>query len=436
MSPLFVFQEAMTTVIVTEGSPVPQTAPVVPSAGVVPLPFTKMPLHDWAERLGLNPIHFSGGTVSGRFSREQACSTPWPRYTWQNGYNLSHMDLAVAIQNAESMIEQELRFHVAPAFRRDNHVYPRYQNTYRTTGYDMTGRRASIQVERGKIISVSVEKRDFLGTYAVSYQDLDGDGYNEAAYVLVPDTAEFHAASIHLFPSGLSDHPSWQLRYPKRWGVAGDDRYYILDYWLMLNPEIMSRLPGENWNPPSLDNEDNLLTHVDAYHVWADNTDTSAVSLEWENAPLGLSQYDTISSRGGLGIVRDSEAGLVAPTWLNDSGWCSTNGSPDRVSISYYSGEVSQEYLSGYTLNPLGGHLGDAVFYLATARLTREMCACAEARQLAIELRQDMSLVSPQGNFLAVADAIQTCPFGTRRGEWLAYQNIKSTDRHIEVAIL
>jgi hypothetical protein len=110
--------------------------------------------------------------------------------------------------------------------------------------------------------------------------------------------------------------------------------------------------------------------------------------------------------------------------------------SPDRAKISYYSGTVSQEYIEGLTLNPLDRHLADAVFYLATARITRDLCGCNNAHSLSTELRTDMALVSPEGNFLAVADKIQEAPFGTRRGEWLAYQEIKLSAKHIEVAVI
>ena len=422
----------MTTTVNTIGNPVPQTPPVVPNAGVVPLPYTKMPLFDWAARMGLNPVHFAGGVMSGRFEASQPCSSPWPRYTWQNGDSLSHTDVAIAISTAESIIEEYLGFHLAPATRQETWQYPRYLREHRTTGFDRTGRRAAIQMQRSKILSVSVEKRSYIGTFPVSYQDLDGDGYPEIAYVLVDDTADLDVNEVHLFPAGLSDHPSWQIRYPKRWGVTGDNRYFLFDFWLMVDHEVVARLPGHTWVAPNLDNAANLIDHVEAWRVWQDSADTDCVSMFWET-PNYCAPGESQTS-GGTAIVRDPELALVAPVVVDPS--CLYYGAPDRATITYYSGARAQEFLSGYTLNPLGGHLADAVFYLATARLTRDVCGCAEARALAADLRKDMSLVSPQGNFLAVADAIQTSPFGTRRGEWLAYQSLKLVDRHMEVAVI
>jgi hypothetical protein len=396
------------------------------NTAIAALPYTKMPLHDWAERLGLNPIHFAGGLMSGRFVEGQACAEPWARYTWQQGYHLSHNDVAIAISTAESLIEEYLGYHVAPAWRTEPHAYPRYRNRYQTYGRNTVGRTPAIQMERSKIISVSYRKQEFIATVPVIYQDLDNDGYKEIAYVALPNGKQYPATEIALFPPGLANHPSWQIRYPKRWGETGNDRYFLIDFWLMIRPEIMAKLPGETHQPPILDNQTNLLDNVDVYRVY-ECTDPAPINLEWESAQ-SCWPLDGTSRRVG-GIVRDPEAGLIAPsvTWGQLT--------PDRFVATYYSGSVSQDYQAGYTLNPLGGHLADAVFYLATARLTRELCACAEARALAVELRTDMSLVSPQGNFLAVADAIQVAPFGTRRGEWLAYQALKLVEKHIEVAV-
>ncbi len=417
--------------IITTGAPTPQLPPFsIAAASVTPLPYTRMPLFEWASRVGLNPIHFGGGVMSGRFMKEADCSAPWPRYTWQDGgANLSHTDLALSIATAENLIEEYLGYHVAPRWRKETHSYPRRENVYRTYGVNLTGRRPAIQMERGKILSVTHEAREYIGTFPVYYQDLDGDGYGEVAYVLVAGGADIDTREIALFPVGMNDHPSWQIRYPKRWGNTGDDTYFLIDCWLMFDPEILARIPGEFYIPLDANNPANLIQHVDAYRVYEETT--SAVSLSWEDGsycfPDGSSELST------TGIVRNPEVGLIAPTW--GPGALSGRMTPDLATINYYSGAQSREYISGYTLDPLGGHLADAVFYLSAARATRDLCGCAESRALVADMRTDMSLVSPQGNFLAVADAIQTAPFGTRRGEWLAYKSLTLLDKHMEVAV-
>jgi len=401
-----------------------------PSMAIAPLPYTKMPLHDWAARLGLNPVHFAGGVMSGRFARGEVCSASWARYTWQNGYNLSHMDVAVALSTAENLIEEYLGYHVAPAWRTEKHAYPRYRNLYRTYGYNETGRRPAVQMDRAEIISVSVPKSDYLGTFPVAYMNLDGDSYNEVAYISLPNGAQYRPQEIAIYPPGLGGHPSHQIRYPKRWGTSGDELYFLIDFWMMIDPELLARLPGEIWEMINLDNQTALIDNVEVYRVY-EATDPMPIVLEWEEGQVCLPLADiTGTTQHALGIVRDAELGLIAP------GVTQGRPTPDKFTATYYSGVTSEDYQMGYTLNPLGGQIADAVFYLATARLTRELCSCAEARALAAELRADMSLVSPQGNFLAVADAIQTSPFGTRRGEWLAYQALKLVDKHMEAAVL
>ena len=155
---------------------------------------------------------------------------------------------------------------------------------------------------------------------------------------------------------------------------------------------------------------------------------------------------------GYLDIV-DYEAGVVRPIpaefeygvdcTVTPVSFCSlggpggAGGAPDRIKLWFYAGNISQDYLAGYTLDPVSNDIAESIRLLATARLDRELCGCSNIIALGQSLRKDMSLVSPQGNFLAVADAIQECPFGTRRGEWLAWNRLKTyTDKFHSVALI
>lgn len=417
------------------GTPLP--GPVITGSSYIePLPFTKMSIFDWARRLGLNPVHFAGGHVSGKYVEHGTCQSIWTRYAWQSYSQVSHMDVAAALVKSEELIEDYLGYHVAPAIRTDTYQYPRYQHRHRMNMVDLSGRRPAVQVNRGHVSGVGILKRDLIDTQSLSYRDVDGDGFNEIAELTV--TTPYPANEIQIYPRGFAYHPSFQIRHPRaHYSSQVGTVTFIIDFWHLVKPDIQARTPGVL--PESIDMGDanNLITEVDIYRVWLDSTDTDAVTFYWEPSPGFDSNGETTAQ--GLGFIRDTQSGLIAPSFPNPTttGLCSDNNmSPDRVKITYMSGVVSQEYLDGMTLNPLDRHLADAVFYLATARITRDLCGCNNAHSLSAELRQDMALVSPEGNFLAVADKIQEAPFGTRRGEWLAYQEIKLAAKHIEVAMI
>lgn len=422
------FVLVMTVSFTGTGTPASAIPGAIPAdGGIEPLPYTRMPLSDFARRLGLNPIHFAGATLPGKFPAV-SCGSVWPRYSWQDESLLSHMDVALALHLAEEAIENYLGYHVAPGWRTEQHEYPRYKRLHRTNGVDASGRRPAIQLERGYVTGVGKRKQEFIGTRTVSYQDADGDGYNETAVVSLQ--SDLPAQEIAVYPTGFGYHPSWEIRHPRHFFRSGGTWSFLFDFWLMIDPELQARLPGEYRQFIDLTQNGTLLTEVDVYRVYNDETDTSAVEFAWEPAP-GQEATTGRTTSGGLAYVRNADAGLVAPYW---TGQCTL--SPDTVKITYLSGVASRDYQDGRTLYPLDSHMATAVFYLAVARLQRDVCACTNAHSFAADLRTDMALVSPAGNFLAVADAIQTCPFGTRRGEWLAYQQLKLAEKHYVAAIV
>lgn len=98
---------------------------------------------------------------------------------------------------------------------------------------------------------------------------------------------------------------------------------------------------------------------------------------------------------------------------------------PNYVQLWYYSGETSTEYEQGKTNDPLSHHFAQAITWLATARLNHNICACGNAKAIADDLRKDLAVVSPEGNFVVAIDEVMNNPFGTRKGEVLAWRSIR-----------
>lgn len=395
---------------------------------VRPLPFSKMPVHEWARRIGLNPLHFSGATASGYYFTEQHCSVSWPRFSWQTNNHISHEDVAMALLDAEEAIEEYTKINISPSWRTEEHTYPRYKKVHYTNAIDRTGRRPAIQMQRAKIRQVGSPTRELVGTVEVSYQDADGDGFNEVAYANF--LTSYDVTELEFYPAGYAFHPSFQIRWPRYFSAMDGEISVVFDVWLMIKPEKLNYLPVQDMTTvvPDLTLSPNLITHIEVYRVT--NDPDNAVTFTWEPDPRNESAG--LETQTGSAFIRDGEAGFIAPYFPNGL----TKHSPDRVSITYRSGWQSEAYTLGRTLDPMDEYLADAVFHLATARLHRDICGCTNAQALAEELRSDMALSSKQGNFLAVSDKIQDCPFGTRRGEWLAYQQVLRAEKHYEVSIL
>lgn len=398
------------------------------------IPRTHLAQSDYAMHMGINPINFEGCTVEGLFQNVSGCDSVWPRFAWQTSSNASREDLALQIADAEEVIGKfALGFNVAPEWIEIDMPYPRdWKN-----GANMLNRYnkyRTVALQQGKILSGGRRATEFIGTFPIEYKDEDGDGFKETAYLWFNDV--YNWKEVKVYHKDTEANPKWEIRPVSR--VNKKERYLTFDSWLFVDPDKVSAFPKDQSPVVNITNGNNLITEVDVYLEYNDEYVPSCRFI-WNKSSGNYFQD------GYLEIV-DMEAGIVRPIPAEfDYGIdCKVNrvpfcysGEPDRVKLYFYAGNISEDYKRGYTLDPLDLAISESIRLLATARLDRELCGCSNTISHGLNLREDMALVSPQGNFLAVADMIQECPFGTRRGEWLAWNRMKTyTDKFHSVAII
>jgi hypothetical protein len=100
---------------------------------------------------------------------------------------------------------------------------------------------------------------------------------------------------------------------------------------------------------------------------------------------------------------------------------------PDLVRLFYYAGDQDNRFLNGDSCEALSNYWAHAIAWLATSRLERSFCGCANVQKLAEHLRQDLSLsgeTSHQISFELLGN-----PFGTRRGAVMAWQPVMAWQR-------
>lgn len=399
------------------------------------IPRTHLPQATYAMLMGINPINFEGCSVDGMFQESNGCNSVWPRFSWQSTGNASREDLAIQMVDAERTLKTyELGFNVAPEWIELDMPYPgrhsgmlpmrNIYNEYRT-----------IALQQGKVIAGGRRATYFIGTFPVVYTDDDGDGFPERATISLSN--EYDWREIRVYHVGTDADPEWEIRPINKVDKVNYDLY--LDSWLFVDPDLTSAFPTVSTPVVDITGGTNLVANVDVYLEYNDINGPSCQFI-WNGGS------STVTQDGYIDIV-DHEAGVVRPIPANfEYGVtctitpltsCLYTGEPDRIKLWFYAGNTSQHYRSGLTLDPLDSDLAESIRLLATARLDRDLCGCTNIISLGKSLRQDMSLVSPQGNFLAVADAIQECPFGTRRGEWLAWNRMRSyTDKYVSVGLV
>jgi hypothetical protein len=108
---------------------------------------------------------------------------------------------------------------------------------------------------------------------------------------------------------------------------------------------------------------------------------------------------------------------------------------PDFVKTWYYCGMIDDGYLANTRNDPLPLRLARAIMWLATARLERPLCACSNVSSLSQSLQADIAVAGEGGDMLS--DDALNCPFGTKRGEIMAWRAIrKMLPKRAHVAVL
>lgn len=403
---------------------------------------TLLSLDGYARLLGLDPVHF-GGAVGGTFWPDHgACEDIWRQHPWQTPEDfISREELALAIYNAEKDMEAVLGYSIAPKFVNEEVVsYPRhYRRDWFATGFrDTRWGNKVVKTHLGKLLCTGRRATTLLsGGATVAYGDADGDSWNETATItFADDTTDLDEIKVY-FVDKAAD-PAWEIR-PRRSITRASGTVTIkLDSWLLINPVLWERHPQSNERPAPIDisTTANFVSTVDVYREYV-NTAMASAQLFWDPIP---GNNDNESQDGYLS-VSDPELGFVSPfaASYTADGWITVEPSvgrePDQVRIWYYAGALSEEYLAGYTLDPLSDYFATTVMWLATARLSKTLCSCSHAQRTAAELQRDMTQITKNSTFvLNLATDLFTNPLGTKVGEYRAWQRLaRLTDDYVNI---
>ena len=437
-----------------------------------PLPYTLLSLSEYAIIMGINPVHFMGATATadGVFpihggGGANSCNDLWHRYSWQWADSVSHYDLAETIQQTEYDIARELGYWPAPMWiAQEVKQYPQYHrpDSYRVGGRNVRGMMNSVKTNFGKIISGGRRHADWLATATtaggtLTYSDEDLDGFAETATVEIPTTLT-NETEIKIYFTDTEGAQEWEIRPAVSKVIDTGIFTAVFRSWLFIDPDLLSAYPTvDDPTPIDISTTANFVTSVDVYHEYNDPTDNSA-ELYWEPTPRGtILDIGYCSYCGGAGCeacthiiqdgcihVRDANRGFVVPTPgtydSTNAQWNQTaftvNRDPDFVKLWYYCGDLSQEYLSGRHYWTLPRQWARLIAYMATARLERPFCSCGNLQALANEMRADLAAVSAtdrQAQSYRIDPVyVLQCPFGTRKGEVMAWmQVLRTRDRII-----
>ena len=422
---------------------------------------TLLPLDTFARIMGINPAHFNGGNTSTIMGNNAHCSTVWWQYAWQAHDKVGREDLAEVIRTAEREVAEVLGFWPAPNWIDDDvYMFPRHHRPdVIDFGANVRNFRKSIVLNTGKFIEQGQRAVTLIDTPTVAaaslvYSDEDGDGFSETVTLTATLTEVHPECEYKAYDPGEGGAQIWEIRPARTITIVGATLTMTFWTWQFIDPAIWDALPDATADPTAIDLTDtaNLLTSCDIYREYNDATAQSA-RFFWEDGPENL-LLETCSSCGssasnndcpacslryqdGCLYVRDVNRGIAVPvpaTYDSDDGRWEKNlfsicREPDQVKLWYKAGDIDPRFLAGTSCQEMPEYWAEAVTWLAATRVERPFCMCSNVQAMQIRLRVDLRQADPDGPTYFLTDEEVRNPFGTRRGELMAWRRLRKLSK-------
>lgn len=341
-----------------------------------------------------------------------SCSDPILQYTWQPraGGRPGREEIAHAIQQAETTLEEYLGFSVLPRWYVDDDA-PVMGTHYGYKAFYRLG----VRTKGGHFVQGGQEAWTLVASSApVAYTDRDGDGYLERATVTV-NTAVTDDDEIAVYYPGTQHDPGWEIR-PIEVSITGGVATIRFYRHQCVIPERIEELDANG----VLGTDNNqFLGSVDVYRHYNDPSKMGIV--EWEG---GICDTDGCvwSAQTACVLSKDDRNGLLqvsAADW-DGTKWVHTCPTwwtpPTRVRLWYRAG--LRDKTLARPMRDMSRELERAEAYLALSYMDRAWQSCEQIRNLQAHWRQDLSVrESTQGGSMSfnMSRRLLDNPLGTTR---------------------
>ncbi len=412
---------------------------------------TKLSLDAWARIMGINPLHFAGVQIDE--IQRTGCDSAFYQHEWQTSDAVSREEIARAIAQSESMIEDVLGYRLLPSWETDEWnptVRPNIPEMWNLGHVDVRGYPMSLQARWGHFVSGGIESREIVS---------EGEAIVYASTRPPADYAD--EGTVGPVVTVALDPQEIQIFYP---GKAGDDAYRIEPTSVEISAgsvtitfarhlavtediiESMDLKAATGGNRIALGGTaDNFLATVDVYRVY--NDPQQQVSFLWQSvgncsvcggSGTSCASCGYATQTGCLALTADPKFSRVVyrpATWsdtdqdFTDTAWAVAR-EPDLVRLYYLAGLRDKNRPNERIT--MAGEWQRAVAYLSAGMLTRQPCNCAQNQWR--HWSEDLALVQgglEQMSRFQTTRRILNNPFGTSRGAVNAWQMVQQRGRAI-----
>lgn len=385
---------------------------------------TGLPLDRFAELAGIHPLHFNQIEWGG-------CGNPIMQHGWQAPGSeelfgrIGREDIAIAVQQAEVMIEGWLGHPLVPRWIEDEEA-----------SFPSSSGHPVINLGQRMYISGGIEQKVLIEeSVTVSYTDSDSDGFAEVAEITLLGTNILNPEEFAVFYPGENGDDAWEVRALRSVSVnllgggLADVTIQLRREQLVV-PELITSLEADEVDGTV---DANFLETVDVYRRY--NDPQRQVQFLWPNPQCGFcagSGCASCSYTTQWGCLRaiDARASLVslAPaTWNADdlafdsAGWLGY-GRPMRARLWYLAGV--QDFRKSRPLVDMADRYAQAVTALALSLLPGPLCTCTSksyAKWSSDLSRQESDADGISLSFKTSKRIIDN-PLGTTAGAKFAYE--------------
>lgn len=388
---------------------------------------TKLPLDRWAQIMGINPLDFNQ-LASARLFKNTTCGEVWFQDPWGHSDRISRNDVARAIFEAESQIEQEVGYKLVPDWTQEERLpypHPAVPGMY-GIGIGSRGMMKEIEAPRGHLISGGVRTKSAIQIGATIVRtDDDTDSFQETCTVTVPTTVT-DINEIRVYYPAENGDDEWEVR-PIRVTLSGGNAIIKFPIWQIAAANQMYALNPQVLNA---ENATSFESTVDVYRVY--NDPSTQVQFMWESDPscCGSCTACQFGTQAGCFHLRDPRMGFLVPapaTWDSSSqSFTSQEFSacrePDQIRLWYYSGFRDMTRRRPYV--EMSPYWELAVAYYAASLLDRSSCGCNNITEFIDHWRGDQMYNDiNRGNF-NVTPEFAANRLGTTKGAFYAFRRI------------
>ena len=415
-----------------------------------------LPLDTFRAEFGYSPWHFWGLASTANFPVSDSCSDLVYQYAWQANDSAGRDDIRQAIESAENMLREHLRYSIAPHFVTETINPERWHDAKlnRTMYADASGRWLNVQLREGKIQQIGVETRALIGTVTTAggslvTTDADGDSVIDTFTATIATTVTDVSQIEIMFAVGdrWTGEPAgdkWVIK-PVTVTIAGGVATIRGRIWQIVKPVLY-----ESGQPLAPATAANYATSLEVYRHYCDPTgttqDTAQAVLIWETQPWPYFcsvLTPTITNSGdpaALGYalarvtLRDAERGIVG---FGEAAYNTTSGAWESTASYRPPDRILIRYLAGDALDSLG-HMQErwakVVARFAAAELGKRICACESASRMIYEQQVDRAFGGDaRVEKFNMTEADNASPFGYKEGQLQAWRIVRNLRQFVGV---